>query len=220
MTATITSAQTKQFKRFVEDASDRALAEAMFDKESLQELLANGGQFQAHIREGIRKFSAKGSVIPVYLEIEVGGKTKDELLAELQVEGFFVSEWAKDIMSKPAWKPGNKEMVKFGRAKISDLGFTDPKKLPTTSEVWARIVELGHSLCESGDGPAIRLALKNQPRGDYFRVAMEQITDSDGNPDVFYLKHDDDGKRWLRTGWTGPDDGWDLDFEIVFRLRK
>lgn len=218
MTATpITSEQTKQFKRFVEDATDRALKEASPDKEELQELFSRGGEFQAYVREGIRKFSTRGPVFPLFLDIEVGGKSKDELLAELKQGGFFVSDYAKDIMGKPAWKPGEKERVKFARVKISDLGFT---KHPTTREVWARITELGHSLCEPGDGPAIRLALKDQPRGDYFWLAMEQITDSDGRPLVFSVKRNDDGETWLGAGWTYPDGEWNLGVSVVFRLRK
>lgn len=44
-------------------------------------------------------------------------------------------------------------------------------------------------------------------------------TDSDGNPNVFELKRNDD-KRWLNGNWANPDDKWNLDNEIVFRLRK
>ena len=112
------------------------------------------------------------------------------------------------------------QTVKFARVKVSDLGFTNPKKLPTTREIWERIQELGHSLCEPGDGPAIRLALKDQPRGDYFWTAMEQISDSGGDPSVFHVRCNDDGTRWLYAYWVSPDDEWDLGSEIVFRLRK
>jgi len=59
----ITLDQNKQFKRFVEDASDRALKEINLDKESLQRLIERGGEFQSHIMDGIRRFSAKP---PVY----------------------------------------------------------------------------------------------------------------------------------------------------------
>ena len=154
---------------------------------------------------------------PVYLECDVGGASYQALLAELESAGFFVSDWVKDIMKKPAWKPGEKEMVKFGRAKVSELGFT---KNPTTREIWARIRELGHSLCEPCDGPAIRLALKDQPRGDYFWTAMEQITDSRGDPYVFCVERSGGGVRWLGAGWAYLDGGWGLGCGIVFRLCK
>ena len=176
--------------------------------------------FAAYLAAGIRKFSTKDPVFPVYLEIEVGGKGKDELLAELKTDGCEVSSYATDIMSKEAWKPGQKEMVKFARAKVRDLGFTDPRKLPTTTQVWARILELGHALCEPGDGPAIRRELKDQPLGDAFWTSMQQIADSFGYPRVFYIYRVDGGERRLRTVWVSPSDQWVLDYEIVFRLSK
>ena len=55
----ITSAQRKQFRRFVEDMCHRALEEVSPDKDGLQRLLARGGEFQAYGVAGIRRFSAK-----------------------------------------------------------------------------------------------------------------------------------------------------------------
>ena len=166
-----------------------------------------------------RAEAMRGPVFPVYLDIEVGGKSANELLAEIKSAGTYVSDWARDIMAKSAWKPGEREQVKFARAKVRELGFTTR---PTTAQIWTRIRELGHghALCEPCDGPAIRLALGDQPRSDYFWVAMEQITDSDGSPSVFYVGRRGDGERWLYAGWVYPDYGWYLDDEIVFRLRK
>jgi len=154
---------------------------------------------------------------PTYLELEVGGKSRDELFKELKAGGFYVSDWARDILSQDAWKPGKKETVKFARATVRELGFT---KNPTTAQIWARIQELGHALCEPSDGPAIRLALKDQKKGDYFWCAMEQITGSDGGPSVFYVGRHGVGKSWLYARWVDPDNEWYLDYEMVFRLRK
>ena len=42
---------------------------------------------QAYVREGIRRFSTRGPEFPIYLEIEVGGKAKDMLLAEMKAAG-------------------------------------------------------------------------------------------------------------------------------------
>ena len=55
----ITSEQRTQYKRFVEDGGRKALRQACLDKESLQRLFKRGGEFQAHILEGIQRFSAK-----------------------------------------------------------------------------------------------------------------------------------------------------------------
>lgn len=65
MTARITSNRTegqeKQFRRFIDDARDRALVEVNPDKDATQRLIMRGGEFQAWIIEGVRRFSAKQS---------------------------------------------------------------------------------------------------------------------------------------------------------------
>ncbi|MDO8565205.1 MAG: hypothetical protein Q7R67_01075 [bacterium] len=153
----------------------------------------------------------------VWLEAEVGGKSKDELIALNKGVERETSSYAADIMSKDAWQPGQVEVVKFARVKVRELGFS---KNPTTTELWARIEELGHSLCQPADGPALGVAFKDQPKGDVCWMAMKQITDSDGDPSVFALGRGDGGERWLGAGWADPDGKWDLGHEIVFRLRK
>ncbi len=55
----ITSDQTKQFGRFVEDASNRALKEINPDKDGLQRLIERGGEFQAYVVAGINRFTSK-----------------------------------------------------------------------------------------------------------------------------------------------------------------
>jgi len=59
MTTRITSYQIKQFCRFVEDASNRALREVGPDKDGLQRLIERGGEFQAYVVAGIKRFTAK-----------------------------------------------------------------------------------------------------------------------------------------------------------------
>lgn len=213
-----TRGQIKQINRVLSDTFVVAQELATtLSKDSMQLLLGKGDLFRQDVLQSIRNHSTLGPVFPIYLDIEVGGKSKDELVAAIKSANIFVSDYSLDIMSKPAWRPGERERVKFARVKISDLGF---KKNPTTREIWARIKELGHSFCEPGDGPAIRLALQNQPLGDYFWVAMEQIADSDGSPRVFRVTRSGDGERWLDADWVYPVSRWDLDDEVVFRLRK
>lgn len=56
-TKSITSGQQKQYKRFVEDAAERALGEVGLDKDGLQKLIENGDEFQVRIIAGIRELS-------------------------------------------------------------------------------------------------------------------------------------------------------------------
>ena len=53
----ITEGQKKQYKRFVEDAGDKALSEVQLDKDELQMLIENGDEFQSRIITAIRELS-------------------------------------------------------------------------------------------------------------------------------------------------------------------
>jgi len=53
----VTDGQKKQVKRFAEDAVDRAIADGLVDKDSIQKLIENGDEFQSHIITGIRELS-------------------------------------------------------------------------------------------------------------------------------------------------------------------
>ncbi len=56
-TRSITLGQQKQYKRFVEDAGDKALTEVQLDKDGLQKLIENGDEFQVRIITAIRELS-------------------------------------------------------------------------------------------------------------------------------------------------------------------
>lgn len=51
----ITAGQKKQYKRFVEDAAERALAEVGLDKDAIQRLIEKGDEFQSRIVTAIRE---------------------------------------------------------------------------------------------------------------------------------------------------------------------
>ena len=44
------------------------------------------------------------------------------------------------------------------------------------------------------------------------------VTDSDGNPNVFKVDHDNDD-RWLDTNWSNPDNSWNGENQFVFAAR-
>jgi hypothetical protein len=59
ITSVRTAEQEKQYRRFVEDGGEKALKEVNPDKEGLQLLLARGGEYQAYMMAGIRRFTMK-----------------------------------------------------------------------------------------------------------------------------------------------------------------
>ncbi len=115
---TITSGQTKQYKRFVEDAADKALAEVGLDKDGLQKLIENGDEFQTRIITGIR-------------ELSVSNQFADE---EVKSEYGYLS----------GYKPkGITEQTNILRQLLPGIGFADEKlaeqPLPANAEGWFAI---------------------------------------------------------------------------------
>lgn len=165
--------------------------------------LLNGGQVQAGLS--------------VWKTISIGGVDIHGLQKQLKDGDFYVSDWAKDIMSKPEFTTLTEPTeIHLARVRVKDLGF---KKEPTTAELFARIKEVG-DLCPAEVGPYLRLDLKDQPKGDWFWVAMEPIAGSGGDPRIFYFLRIGDGLRWLHASCARPDGQWRLGVEVVFRLRK
>lgn len=81
MKLSITSGQEKQYRRFVEDAAERALKESGLDKDKdgIQQLISRGGEFQADIVASIKKL-AKTNICRL-LKI-ADGRTTEELVRD------------------------------------------------------------------------------------------------------------------------------------------
>lgn len=149
--------------------------------------------------------------------LEIGGKTAEQLITELQGANINISDTAKFMLNSKEFVPTkNPEAATLICLTVADLGF---KSDATTDQIYARAEELGLELCSSDVGPQYRLKYQNQPMGEWLRVGMKQIADSVGYPYVFRLGRSDDG-FWLYDYWAIPGSRWDPDYEFVFRLRK
>ncbi|MBM2820244.1 MAG: hypothetical protein HW405_4 [Candidatus Berkelbacteria bacterium] len=149
--------------------------------------------------------------------LEIGGKSAQELKRELEQKGFKIYDYARDMLRSPDFTTlKNPEQIDLVRVKVRDLGFTSGA---TTDQIYARAAELGLDLCPAEVGPHQRLKDVDQPMGDYYRIAMKQITGRYGRPKVFYLNRYADG-LWLHDYIANPTRKWDPDLVFVFRLRK
>ncbi|MEZ4103410.1 MAG: hypothetical protein R3B55_02560 [Candidatus Paceibacterota bacterium] len=150
--------------------------------------------------------------------VEVGGKSAEQLISELEAAGINISDYARSmLLNKAEFIPAkNPEDMTLVRLTVGDLGF---KTSATTDQIFERAEQLSLELCPPDTGPNWRLKYRNQPLGEWFRIGMKQITGSDGYPDVFLLGRDDGG-LWLSHGWANSDGTWGPDFEFAFRLRK
>lgn len=163
-------------------------------------------------------------------EAGLGGETKPEIVSEMErrkkSEGndkIYVSNGTERMLkNEKFFVSEKKEQAHFVKLRVADLGFPDGA---TTVEIYQKAEELGLEICPPEIGPRIRLDYeqifqKAQPAREYFLIAMKQIFDTYGDPHVFGISRDGDGKAWLSDGWAGPGDRWGAGDEFVFRFRK
>ena len=151
-------------------------------------------------------------------EVEIGGKTKEELKKEIK-EKFKLYSNAESMMDNPDFTVSkNKEKIDTVRLKVSDLGFDSGN--PTTDEIYERAEKLGLELCPAETGPHLRLEWIDQPLDDYLWIAMKQIGVSDRLPSVFRVLRLGDGEAWLLSDTARPTKEWYLGYEFLFRFRK
>lgn len=145
------------------------------------------------------------------------GKSAAYYRKEFKKKGIYVGTWADDLLGKMPSIGTKKESIELVKLKVSDLGFTKPTKW---ADILVKAQEQGYDLCPPEVGPALRLDDTDQEKGTWYYIGMEPITDSNGHPDVFFVERLDDGRPWLYARWVLPGHGWELDREVVFRLRK
>lgn len=154
----------------------------------------------------------------VWKTIKLGThKNADALRKALKKADFKIVDWANDILSKSAFTVASaEEEIQLVNLSVAELGFKDGA---TYENICSKAKELGLELCPNEVGPQLRLQYKDQPKGEYLRIAMEPITDSDGDLVIFDVDHDDDG-LWLDGNFGFSDRFWFADRRFVFRLRK
>jgi len=149
--------------------------------------------------------------------VEIGGKSKEQLISEMEAQGINISDYAKSMMDNPDFLTGtNREEAKLVRLTVADLGF---KTSATTDQIYERAQALGLELCPPDTGPNYRLTYKDQPLNEWVSIGMKQIAGSGGYPDVFLLDRVGVG-LWLRRHWASPGNTWFPDLEFAFRFRK
>ncbi|MEK7176717.1 MAG: hypothetical protein AAB719_00245 [Patescibacteria group bacterium] len=160
---------------------------------------------------------ADGPVIPVYLEIGVGGKSDAKLLSDLPTDTYYVQQAVREHFAprKSTLGVGVQEMVKFACTKVEDLGFKDLP--PEYGEVWERIRTLGHSLCLPSDALVLRRALI-QPVGDHLVVAMDGVVCPGGIHHVYTLDQYYESAPCLKVCLIRLNEKIHLRTKVLYRL--
>ncbi len=176
--------------------------------------------------EGVKRFlsgelpvSAKTKVWKTWKTIKLGTglKSADDFRKEVVEAGMKIGDWANDILGKPAFTATTSETeVELVVASVAELGFKDGA---TRKDIYVRAQELGLDLCPPEVGPQLRLQYTDQPKGEWLVIAMEPITDSDGDLNLFHVGHGD-GVRWLDADYGDPGYFWRGGGRFVFLRRK
>lgn len=154
------------------------------------------------------------------VKLGTGLKTADDFRKAHKKADCKIGDWGNDILGKPAFEQSVAEKeteVELVNVSVAELGFKDGA---TRKDIYNRAQELGLDLCPAEVGPQLRLQYQDQPKGEWVVIAMEPISDSDGDLCVFDVGRSDAGKRWLiaRNGY--PVNVWHGNRRFVFVRRK
>lgn len=155
-------------------------------------------------------------VFPLWRTVVLGRhQTPEAYVASIEGRGRKPNRWARDIATKVACSQQEIELPLVD-VLDTDLGFKD---VYTTREFYDRAATFGLYPCPAEAGLALADQFDDQPKGDYRRIAMDAIADSDGGLYVFYVYHDEGGLR-LKTSGGHPGNQWNPGYRWVLTTRK
>jgi hypothetical protein len=147
------------------------------------------------------------------ITLGTGLKTADDFRKAIKEAGMKLGDWANGILGQPAFTAANVETeVDLVNVSAGELGFPHGA---ARRDIIAKALELGLQLCPAEVGPQLRLQYPDQPRGEWLIIAMQPITDSDGDPSVFDVGLDSGG-RWLDGVYGYPGRVWGGGSRFVF----
>ncbi|MFC1756597.1 hypothetical protein ACFLZC_00340 [Patescibacteria group bacterium] len=167
---------------------------------------------QKHLQDAIE---GRFVDFPTWKTIKLGTYGSTNAIRKALNHGFRVSNRADDILKKIEVSPVETE-IELVVATTKQL--TD-KDRATTQEVFEGGKSRGWEPCPAEGGPQLRLQYRDQPKGDWLRIAMKPIAGSDGDLDVFLVEHDGVG-LWLHALYGDPGGVWGGDGRWVFVRRK
>lgn len=166
---------------------------------------------------GLGRMPCPESKVFKTIKLGTGLKTADDFRKALKDGGFRISDWASDILGKPAFKTAaEKTEVNLVVVSVAELGF---KQAARRDQIYDRAKEFGLQLCPPEVGPQLRLQYRDQPLNEWLFIGMEPIADSDGFLRAFDVLHDGDG-LWLHCCCGLPDDLWYSGSRWVFLRGK
>ncbi|TSC90712.1 MAG: hypothetical protein G01um10142_269 [Parcubacteria group bacterium Gr01-1014_2] len=168
------------------------------------------------VRDAFQKFLGLLPELKIWKTIVLGlHKTPAEYEEALEKKGFRIGDWARQILRKITVLQTVVELD-LCVLTVAELGFKGNARYDA---ICARIIEIGGQLCPNELGPALREQYPDQPYGEWDVIAMEAVTDSDGDLSVFRVGHGGRG-QWLNTSYGNPEALFCPDSRVVFGLPR
>ncbi|MEI8339074.1 MAG: hypothetical protein WCF94_00210 [bacterium] len=188
--------------------------------EKMQKWMGNPTRLQEVLEALILDEVDKDFPIWKTIKIGTGPKNAGDFRKVLKKAGSNISDWANDILGKSAFEASvstTENEVDLVNLSVRELGF---KEGASIKEIYEQAIKLGLDLCPAEVGPQLRLQYQDQPRGEWIIIAMEPITDSDGDLEVFHVECGDDGGLWLSSYYGHAGRFYNADHRFVFLRRK
>ena len=147
--------------------------------------------------------------------IELTTKTPEEYTQKLLSQGCKTYSHAQDMLNKIK-SLKQKEEINLVSFSVEQLGFQNGA---TLQEIYNKTKKFGLELCPPQVGPELRLNYKDQPNGEYLKIAMESISDRDDDPRLFFVDRLV-SVLWLNYGSGRLDYFWNGVNRFVFRFRR
>ena len=109
-----------------------------------------------------------------------------------------------------------KEKIDLVSFSVEQLGFSNGA---TLQQIYDKAKGLGLELCPPQVGPEFRLNYKDQPNGEWLRIAMDSISGRGGYPGVFSVGCDDGG-LWLSNYYGTPPTSGMASIALSFGLAR
>lgn len=163
------------------------------------------------------------------IEIEIGGRSKEELIKELNQHAIQRNPYAEQLLSSEHFTVSpTKQLLRIVKITVKELGFQHGANL---LELYDKAKSQGLDLCPLELGPFLRLRYLHQEEGflghpqtkhqapsGSLTIASNIIMDADNFPKGFYLRKIE-GNLCLRGYCCSHDYVWDKDDCFVF-LKK
>lgn len=168
------------------------------------------------MRGELKLVEAQPREFAIWKTVKLGTcKSPEEYRKALKKAGRRIGNWGDDILGRITCSQDEVDLDLVVMS-VGDLGFKDGARY---ADICTKAVELGLELCPAEVGPALRLQYGDQTRGEWVLIAMEAITDRDGDRHIFDVERGSDG-LWLGAGRGRPDFVWFAGGRFVFARRK